>query len=91
MLSFFFLSSCKTKQAETNLTIEPRWEKIGPGGGGATFIPTFSYESTNEFLVRCDMTGAYITIDGGDSYSQVNFPNGSNHSHTIPTTGTLYI
>jgi photosystem II stability/assembly factor-like uncharacterized protein len=79
MLSFFFLSSCITKQAQKNQSGDGdvQWEKIGPGGGGAVFIPTFSYESTDEFLLRCDMTGAYITTDSGDSYTQVNYPNGS--------------
>jgi hypothetical protein len=65
---------------------------LGPGGGGATFIPTFSYESTNDFLVRCDMTGAYITTDGGESYHQVNFPNGSTSFAYDPhNRGTIYI
>lgn len=54
-----------------------QWEKIGPGGGGSTFIPTFSYHSHDKFLVRCDMTGSYITNDGGISYRQINFANGA--------------
>lgn len=53
------------------------WEKIGPGGGGATYIPTFSYHSPNNFMLRCDMTGAYLTRNGGADYTQVNFANGS--------------
>jgi photosystem II stability/assembly factor-like uncharacterized protein len=77
LFPLFFLSSCGSRDRETKDADRPQWEKLGPGGGGATFIPTFSYESTNEFLVRCDMTGAYITKDGGESYRQVNFPNGS--------------
>lgn len=53
------------------------WERVGPGGGGATFRPTFSYRHPDEFLLRCDMTGAYHTQNGGQSYRQVNFPNGA--------------
>jgi photosystem II stability/assembly factor-like uncharacterized protein len=53
------------------------WIRIGPGGGGATFIPTFSYADANRFIIRCDMTGAYLTKDGGSSFSQINYPNGS--------------
>ncbi|MES1226246.1 MAG: hypothetical protein ABUT20_62800, partial [Bacteroidota bacterium] len=53
------------------------WEEIGPGGGGATFIPAFSYHNPAKFLIRCDMTGSYITDDGGQSYRQINFPNGA--------------
>ncbi len=69
--------SCEPKKAsEKELVVN--WEKLGPGGGGATFIPTFSYETPQNFLVRCDMTGSYITNDGGASYKQVNFANGAN-------------
>src|SRR5256714_12966512 len=41
---------------------------IGPGGGGAMFHPTISPHDPNTVLVRCDMTGAYITHDGGKSW-----------------------
>jgi len=47
-----------------------------PGGGGATFIPTFSYHHPSTFFLRCDMTGAYLTRDGGKHYQQINFPGG---------------
>jgi len=53
------------------------WILIGPGGGGSTFIPTFSYADADRFIIRCDMTGAYLTKDGGDSFTQINNPNGS--------------
>ena len=57
--------------------IGAQWEKIGPGGGGSTFIPTFSYQSTDKFLVRCDMTGSYLTSNGGSTYEQINFAGGA--------------
>ena len=53
------------------------WEKLGPGGGGFTYMPTFSYNSPDDFLVRCDMTGSYLTRNGGGSYQQINFANGA--------------
>lgn len=53
------------------------WEKIGPGGGGAIFIPTFSYKSPDNFLLRCDMTGSYLTRDGGVSYRQIDLAGGA--------------
>lgn len=69
-----------------------QWEKIGPGGGGATFIPTFSYHSTADFLLKCDMTGSYHTKDGGKSYDQTNFPNGANSFAYDPAdSNTIYI
>src|SRR4051812_46728729 len=54
------------------------WERIGPGGGGATFLPTFSYDDPSKFIVRCDMTGSYFSTSQGNSYSQFNFDNGAN-------------
>jgi photosystem II stability/assembly factor-like uncharacterized protein len=41
---------------------------IGPGGGGAMFHPTISPRDPKTVLVACDMTGAYITHDGGQSW-----------------------
>jgi len=45
---------------------------IGPGGGGAMFHPTVSPHDTNTVLVACDMTGSYITHDGGHSWRMFN-------------------
>ena len=45
---------------------------IGPGGGGAMFNPTISPHDPNTVLVSCDMTGAYITHDGGRSWRMFN-------------------
>ncbi|HEX4488506.1 MAG TPA: hypothetical protein VH088_19660 [Terriglobales bacterium] len=41
---------------------------IGPGGGGAMFHPTVSPHDTNTVLIACDMSGSYITHDGGKSW-----------------------
>ena len=45
---------------------------IGPGGGGAMFHPTVSPHDPDTVLVGCDMTGAYITHDGGKSWRMFN-------------------
>src|SRR3989475_5526100 len=45
---------------------------IGPGGGGAMFHPTVSPHDPDTVLVGCDMTGAYITQDGGKSWRMFN-------------------
>jgi photosystem II stability/assembly factor-like uncharacterized protein len=45
---------------------------IGPGGGGAMFHPTISPHDSNTVLVSCDMTGSYITHDGGKSWRMFN-------------------
>jgi len=45
---------------------------LGPGGGGAMFHPTISPHDANTVLVACDMTGAYITHDGGHHWRMYN-------------------
>ena len=45
---------------------------IGPGGGGAMFHPTISPHDPDTVLVSCDMTGSYITHDGGKSWRMFN-------------------
>jgi hypothetical protein len=44
------------------------WRILGPGGGGAQFYPAVSPHDPNLVLVACDMTGAYISEDGGRSW-----------------------
>lgn len=45
---------------------------IGPGGGGAMFNPTISPLDPNTVLISCDMTGSYITHDGGRTWRMFN-------------------
>ena len=45
---------------------------IGPGGGGAMFNPTISPHDANTVLISCDMTGSYITHDGGRTWRMFN-------------------
>jgi len=85
----FLLSYCGTSRKQADAM---QWEKLGPGGGGSTFIPAFSYHSPDNFLVRCDMTGAYLTSDGGKSYDQINFENGSScFAYDQNDLATIYI
>ncbi len=89
----FLFQACKSKiEATKQSDNDPKWEKLGPGGGGAIFIPTFSYSSPNDFLLRCDMTGSYLTKNGGDSYQQINFANGaSSYAYDPLDTNIIYI
>jgi hypothetical protein len=48
------------------------WSVVGPGGGGAQFTPTVSPHDPNVVLVTCDMTGTYISKDGGASWRMFN-------------------
>jgi photosystem II stability/assembly factor-like uncharacterized protein len=73
----FFISLFALIRISFSQTKETNWERLGPGGGGATFLPTFSYRDPNIFFLRCDMTGSYLTKDGGNSYTEINFDNGA--------------
>lgn len=44
------------------------WRILGPGGGSAMFFPVVSPHDKKTFLVTSDMTGCYITEDGGVSW-----------------------
>lgn len=48
------------------------FQVVGPGGGGAMFNPTISPHDPNTVLISCDMTGSYITQDGGQSWRMFN-------------------
>jgi photosystem II stability/assembly factor-like uncharacterized protein len=45
---------------------------LGPGGGGAQFFPAISPHDSQRVLVACDMTGSYLTQDGGTSWRMFN-------------------
>lgn len=49
-----------------------RWEIMGPGGGGGQFNPTVSPHNPQDVLVSSDMTGAYLTRDGGRTWRMFN-------------------
>ena len=84
---------CKSTNLKNDArTATSQWEKVGPGGGGSTFIPTFSYQNANDFFIKCDMTGSYLTHNGGNSYQQFNHENGSSCFAFDPSDpNTLYI
>ncbi len=49
-----------------------QWKILGPGGGGAMFFPTISPHEPKTILVRCDMTGVYLSSDAGTSWRMIN-------------------
>jgi hypothetical protein len=49
------------------------WRVIGPGGGGTMRRPAISPHDPKVVMLGCDMTGAYLTLDGGASWRMVNF------------------
>ena len=48
------------------------WQIIGPGGGGTMIAPTVSPHDPRIVVEHCDMTGGYITEDGGQSWRMFN-------------------
>lgn len=52
-----------------------QWHVIGPGGGGGVFKPTLSPFNENFVLTHCDMTGAYLSHDGGRTWKMKNLWN----------------
>ena len=49
------------------------WRVIGPGGGGTMRRPAISPHDPKVVALGCDMTGAYLTADGGASWRMFNF------------------
>ena len=56
-------------------TIDMVWKVIGPGGGGGVMKPTISPFNDKFVLTHCDMTGMYITTDGGENWKMKNLWN----------------
>jgi len=48
------------------------WTIVGPGGGGTMIAPTISPHDARIVVEHCDMTGAYITLDGARSWRMFN-------------------
>ncbi len=81
VMSLIFLNNC-TERNESALLEDRRsanpngrldsWSYTGPGGGGAMFSPTLSPHDPNFAFVSCDMTGSYLTKNGGQSWRMFN-------------------
>jgi photosystem II stability/assembly factor-like uncharacterized protein len=48
------------------------WTIVGPGGGGTMIAPAISPHDPAIVVEHCDMTGAYITLDGAQSWRMFN-------------------
>ena len=49
------------------------WSVLGPGGGGGHFFPTINANDPDNVMIRCDMSGTFITWDDAQSWEMVNF------------------
>ena len=73
LLATAFSCSRSTDDRRKNtLTVDDKWTFAGAGGGGAMFHPAVSPHNADVVLVSCDMTGSYITDNGGASWRMFN-------------------
>ena len=76
LLSAFFLSCGQGPRQSFHPTgdhIVNGWEPIGPGGGGTIFVPVISPHDKDVMMALCDMTGTFLTRDGGYSWKTLYF------------------
>jgi photosystem II stability/assembly factor-like uncharacterized protein len=48
------------------------WEMVGLGGGGAMFTPAISPADPDRMMLNCDMSGAYLSQDGGHDWALIH-------------------
>jgi len=48
------------------------WEPVGLSGGGGMFAPAISPVDPNLMMLSCDMSGAYISQDGGRHWRMIH-------------------
>ena len=48
------------------------WEPTGFSGGGAMFVPVISGADPNLMMINCDMSGVYISTDGGRFWKMIH-------------------
>lgn len=54
------------------------WTPTGISGGGAMFSPVISPLDSKKMFIPCDMSGGYVTENGGESWQMIH------HSELIP-------
>lgn len=67
-ISLIIITGCYHSTSERHESTVKGWIKLGPGGGGAMFYPAVSPHNPDYAYVACDMTGSYVTYDGGLSW-----------------------
>ncbi|MGC8638363.1 MAG: WD40/YVTN/BNR-like repeat-containing protein [Isosphaeraceae bacterium] len=60
----------RTRGADSPKAIH--WEPLGLNGGGGMFAPAISPIDPRMMMVNCDMSGAYVTRDGGDHWTMIH-------------------
>ena len=55
-----------------SLAATSAWQPVGLSGGGAMFAPAISPVDPNLMMLNCDMSGAYISEDGGRNWRMIH-------------------
>ncbi len=71
LMTSFQNPSEESKKKETSPE-KNGWRVIGPGGGGGVLKPTISPFDENIIMTHCDMTAAYLSLDGGENWKMKN-------------------
>ncbi|MBV2247275.1 MAG: hypothetical protein KUL83_08940 [Lentimicrobium sp.] len=87
---------CNTKAGGTSEDINEDqnigWKVLGPGGGGGVLKPTISPFDGNFVITHCDMTGVYVSHDGGKNWKMKNLWNVPEDFEFDPVdSNTIYI
>ncbi len=80
LAALVLISSCNQVESnsdQADQTSNPNgrndeWGFIGPGGGGAMFNPAINPADPDHAFVACDMTGSFVTYDGGKQWRMFN-------------------
>lgn len=82
----------KVEVSELNNGRFDSWQILGLGGGGAQFNQAVSPLDPNLAFSSCDMGGAYITYNGGESWRMFNLPSNSRFCVFDPNDiNTIYV
>jgi photosystem II stability/assembly factor-like uncharacterized protein len=60
-------------RADVASTKKAAWTSLGLSGGGAMFTPAISPADPKRILLNCDMSGAYRSLDGGQSWELIHY------------------
>ena len=74
--AIMLISGCQNRSdtggRENIISGDKPWRVIGPGGGGGVLKPTISPFDENFVMSHCDMTAAYVSLDGGERWKMKN-------------------
>ncbi len=67
-----FIASCPAQETPFSAARQDVWKVLGPGGGGAQFNPTICPTRPDRVYVTSDMSGSFVSDDGGSTWRMFN-------------------